>query len=178
VPSTIRAGVASGVGTLTWLTFLPCALLFGAVSDRAGVHDAGWMIATVAVLTIVLLAWTVRGIMRSPAGVPLEPAFAADRFRPDDDPQWPGHWVDPPHDWKQAGVGIETDAAVDEVRAAITDLPTPQHEVIVARDVEGRPPADVREALGLSPSEERDLLNQARARTRARLNDYFEDDGT
>jgi hypothetical protein len=29
VPSTIRAGVASGVGTLTWLTFLPFALLFG-----------------------------------------------------------------------------------------------------------------------------------------------------
>ena len=103
VPSTIRAGVASGVGTLTWLTFLPFALLFGAVSDRSGVHDAGWMIGAVAVLTVVLLAWTVRGIMRSPAGVPLEPAFAADRFRPDDDPQWPGHWVDPPEAWEQAG---------------------------------------------------------------------------
>ena len=177
VPSTIRAGVASGVGTLTWLTFLPFALLFGAVSDRSGVHDAGWMIGAVAVLTIVLLAWTVRGIMRSPAGVPLEPAFAADQFRPEDDPQWPGHWVDPPEAWKQPGVQIETDATVAEVRAAITDLPSPQHEVIVARDVEGRSPADVREELDLSPSDERDLLNQARARVRARLDDYFEEDG-
>jgi len=178
VPSSIRAGVASGVGTLSWLTFLPFALLFGAVSDRSGVHDAGWMIGAVAVLTIVLLAWTVRGIMRSPAGVPLEPAFAADRFRPDDDPRLPGHWVDPPQAWEHAGVQIETAAAVGEVRAAITDLPSPQHEVIVARDVEGRSPADVREELDLSPSDERDLLTQARARVRARLVNYFEEDGT
>ena len=177
VPSTIRAGVASGVGTLSWLTFLPFALLFGAVSNRSGVHDAGWMIGTVAVLTIVLLAWTVRGIMRSPAGVPLEPTFAADRFRPDDDPQWPGHWVDPPKAWEQAGVQIGTDATLAEVRAAITDLPSPQHEVIVARDVAGRSPADVREELDLSPSDERDLLNQARGRVRARLDDHFEEDG-
>ena len=35
VASTIRAGVASGVGTLTWMTFLPFALLFGA-GESAG----------------------------------------------------------------------------------------------------------------------------------------------
>jgi MFS family permease len=177
VPSTIRAGVASGVGTLTWLTFLPFALLFGAVSDRSGIHDAGWTLGAVAVITVVLLAWTVRGFMRSPAGVPLEPAFAADRFRPDDDPQWAGHWVDPPTAWEQPGVQIDTGATVAEVRAAITDLPSPQHDVIVARDVEGRSPAEVREELDLSPSDERDLLNQARGRVRARLDDHFEKDG-
>jgi hypothetical protein len=44
VPSAIRSGVASGVGTFTWLTFLPFALVFGLVSERAGVHTAGWMI--------------------------------------------------------------------------------------------------------------------------------------
>jgi predicted MFS family arabinose efflux permease len=177
VPSTIRAGVASGVGTLTWLTFLPFALLFGAVSDRSGVHDAGWTLGAVAVITVVLLAWTVRGFMRSPAGLPLEPAFAADQFRPDDDPQWPGHWVEPPEPWEQPGVQTETDATVAEVRKAITDSPSPQHEVIVARDVKGRSPAEVREALDLSPSDERDLLNQARGSVRARLDDYFEEHG-
>ena len=36
VPSTIRAGVASGVGTLTWLAFVPFALAFGAVSESVG----------------------------------------------------------------------------------------------------------------------------------------------
>ena len=42
VPSTIRAGVASGVGTLTWLAFVPFALGFGAVSRdrRAGPRRA------------------------------------------------------------------------------------------------------------------------------------------
>jgi predicted MFS family arabinose efflux permease len=176
VPSTIRAGVASGVGTLTWLTFLPFALLFGAVSDRSDVHEAGWILGAVAILTVVLLVWTVRGFMRSPSGVPLEPAFAADQFRPDDDPVWPGHWVEPPGPWAQTGIQVETDATLAEVREAIIDLPSPQHEVIVARDVEGRSPAAVREKLGLSPSQERDLLHQARSQVRARLDDYLEED--
>jgi hypothetical protein len=43
VPSTIRAGLASGVGTLTWLTFVPFALVFGLVSERAGIDRAGWL---------------------------------------------------------------------------------------------------------------------------------------
>jgi Na+/melibiose symporter-like transporter len=55
VASSIRAGVSSGVGTLTWIVFLPFALGFGAVSDRAGVHAAGWMIVAVAAVTSVAL---------------------------------------------------------------------------------------------------------------------------
>jgi MFS family permease len=51
VASTIRAGVASGVGTLTWIVFFPFALAFGSVSDRAGVHSAGWIIVAVTVVT-------------------------------------------------------------------------------------------------------------------------------
>jgi len=176
VPSTIRAGVASGVGTLTWLTFLPFAFLFGAVSDRSGVHDAGWALGAVAVLTVVLLAWTVRDLRRSPSGIPLAPAFAADQFRPNDDPVWAGHWVEPPGPWPQPGIQVETDAILTEVREAITDLPSPQLEVIVARDVAGRPPASVRDELGLSPSQERDLLHQARGQLRNRLDSYFEGD--
>ena len=178
VPSTIRAGVASGVGTLTWLTFLPFAFAFGFVSDRSGVDDAGWTVAVVALLTVVLLLWTTRGFMRAPAGVPLEPAFAADEFRPDDDPLWPGHWVDPPGAWERAGLHVDTAAAVTTVRDAIIELPSPQHEVIVSRDVVGRSPGEVRGELDLSAAEERDLLNQARGSVRARLNDQFEGDAT
>ena len=107
IPSTIRAGVASGVGTLTWLTFLPFAFSFGAVSDRSGVHEAGWILGGVAVLSVALMAATVRGFVRAPAGVPLEPAFAADQFRPDDDPRWPGHWVEPPAPWGPLGQRID-----------------------------------------------------------------------
>jgi hypothetical protein len=176
VPSSIRAGVASGVGTLTWLTFLPFAFAFGAVSDRSGVHETGWMLGFVAVLTGILLTPTVRGFMRAPAGVPLEPAFAADRFRPPDDPEWPGHWVEPPGPWEPWGDRIDTDVAVGRVRAAITDLPSPQHEVIVARDVDGRTPAEVRDELDLTPAEESDLLTEARGRVRAQLDGYMRED--
>jgi MFS family permease len=55
VPSTVRAGVASGVGAISWMTFLPFALAFGLVSDAFGVHRAGWMIVGVTVLTAALL---------------------------------------------------------------------------------------------------------------------------
>jgi predicted MFS family arabinose efflux permease len=177
VSSTIRAGVASGVGTLTWVTFLPFALLFGAVSNRAGVHDAGWTLVAVATITVLLLVWAVRGFVRSPVAVPLEPAFPADRFLPADDPEWPGHWVDPPQAWDRPGVEVGREAALAEVRAAIVDLPAVQHDVIVARDVERRSGAEVAEALHLDPSDELDLLHQARGRVRTRLDRYVEGAG-
>jgi predicted MFS family arabinose efflux permease len=55
VPSTVRAGVASGVSTLTWLVFLPFSLVFGAVSNAVGVHTAALLLAGVAVLITALL---------------------------------------------------------------------------------------------------------------------------
>ena len=48
VPSTIRAGVASGVGTLTWLAFVPFAIVFGAVSESAGLDRAAVLFVAVA----------------------------------------------------------------------------------------------------------------------------------
>ena len=38
VPSAIRSGVASGVGSLSWLAFLPLALGFGTLSTAHGVY--------------------------------------------------------------------------------------------------------------------------------------------
>jgi MFS family permease len=60
VPSAVRAGVASGVSTLSWLAFVPFALLFGVVSTTHGVTAAGGMITVTAVLAAALLlaaAW-------------------------------------------------------------------------------------------------------------------------
>lgn len=54
VPSNVRSGVSSGVGTLSWLTFLPCSLLFGALSAD-GVHAAGWIVLVPATIAAVLL---------------------------------------------------------------------------------------------------------------------------
>ena len=44
VPSHQRSAVSSGVGTMSWLTFLPCSLLFSALSGGAGIRAAGWII--------------------------------------------------------------------------------------------------------------------------------------
>ncbi|HMG31024.1 MAG TPA: MFS transporter [Jiangellaceae bacterium] len=56
VPSRIRTGVASGVGAISWIAFLPFALVFGLVSKYSGVHTAGWMITAATVLAGLLLA--------------------------------------------------------------------------------------------------------------------------
>jgi MFS family permease len=57
VSSTVRSGVASGVGALSWIIFLPSALVFGIVSKQTGVHRASWIIvaATVAVGILLLI---------------------------------------------------------------------------------------------------------------------------
>jgi MFS family permease len=56
VPSTIRSGVASGAGSISWIAFLPIALVFGLVSHEYGVHTAGWFFLALTVLTSVFLA--------------------------------------------------------------------------------------------------------------------------
>ena len=56
VPSTVRSGVVSGVGALSWIAFVPFSLVFGLVSERYGVHAAAWMLTgTALVVTPVLL---------------------------------------------------------------------------------------------------------------------------
>jgi predicted MFS family arabinose efflux permease len=60
VPSTIRAGVASGVSTLTWVAFLPVALGFGLLSEHHGVHTAGWTITAITAATGLLLVGMAR----------------------------------------------------------------------------------------------------------------------
>ncbi len=55
LPSEVRAGAASGVSALSSLAFVLFALLFGVVSQHAGVFHAGWMVVGVALLAGALL---------------------------------------------------------------------------------------------------------------------------
>jgi predicted MFS family arabinose efflux permease len=78
VPSTVRAGVASGVSTFTWIAFLPIALIFGLLTKDHGVHAAGWMITSI---TLAAGALLVRMAYTPPPTIPatatslsLEPA--------------------------------------------------------------------------------------------------------
>jgi MFS family permease len=183
VPSSIRAGVASGVGTLTWLTFVPFALVFGAVSERAGVDRAGWLLVAIgvvaALLIIVVLPRAPAPVAEAAAVVPApaqkgEPVFSADRFLPPDDPQWPGHWANPPAAWDAPGFSIDDPDALDQARAAIAEMPPALRQVIVLRDVEGRAPSETRRALDLRPEDEQALLHQARGLVRTRLERYLE----
>ncbi len=55
IPSSLRAGVSSGVGTLTWMAFLPFALAFGFVTRHSGVHAAAWMVVAATAATCASL---------------------------------------------------------------------------------------------------------------------------
>src|SRR5918999_3084543 len=132
VPSTIRAGVASGVGTLTWLAFVPFALVVGVVTQSAGIDRAGWLFTAVGVAAAVLMIVVLprarplmaeAAIVDAPA-LAIEPAaFAPDRFIPPDDPDWPGHWAQPPAAWTAVGMPVDSAGALDQARAAIADMP-------------------------------------------------------
>lgn len=70
VPSTIRTGVASGIGTLSWLFFLPFSLVLGWLARQQGVQRSGWLMGgAVLVVALLLLAAALR-----PAPRPLMPA--------------------------------------------------------------------------------------------------------
>ena len=185
VPSAIRAGVASGVGTLTWLAFVPFAVAFGVLSERAGLDRGAFLFVAMgvagALLILVVLPRSrptvelssVAELAMRPDPAAGQPTFPADRFFPEDDPIWPGHWADPPLPWTGAGPALESPGALEEARAAIADLPARMRQVMVLRDIQGRSASDVRGELALSPEEEGDLLQEARARVRGRLESYL-----
>ena len=180
VPSSIRAGVASGVGTLTWLTFVPFALVFGAVSearrrgsgrlasggDRSGGRVAGYRRASPGPGS----GWGGRA-RRSSSGTE-EARIPVDRFVPADDPEWPGHWAHPPAAWDALGVAV--DLAPWNRRAKPSLMPPALREVIVLRDVEGRRRSRCNEN-SIWPRDERALLHRARGLVRARLERYLEE---
>jgi hypothetical protein len=185
VPSTIRASVASGVSTLTWLAFVPFALVFGAVSESAGLDRAAFLFVAAGVMAAVLMlivlprahsALEEAGVSTAAAApeMAIQPAFPPDRFLPTDDPEWPGHWANPPTVWTGSGVPVGGREAFEQARAAIAAMPPELRQVIVLRDVQGRTPTDVREALDLSSDRERELLHKARALVRARLEQALE----
>ncbi len=68
IPSSLRAGVSSGVGTLTWMAFLPFALAFGFISKHSGVHAAAWIVVAVTAATCASLTAVTRQAATASAG--------------------------------------------------------------------------------------------------------------
>jgi predicted MFS family arabinose efflux permease len=85
VPSAIRAGVSSGVGTLSWVLFLPFALVFGALARAHGVHWAGWVLVGVVALLALLLAVSTRTRKATAGTNDNEPELPKDRTEPPTD---------------------------------------------------------------------------------------------
>lgn len=98
------------------------------------------------------------------------PTVDPDRFRGDDDPDWPGHWRDggAPAEW-----GPESALLAREfrtvLRTALGDLPERQRAVVELRDVHGLTSEEVCELLDLTPANQRVLLHRGRARLRGAL---------
>jgi RNA polymerase sigma-70 factor (ECF subfamily) len=104
-----------------------------------------------------------------------EPTFDPDRFRPPDDPEWPGHWASFPPDWEhQPESRLLAGETLSLVATAIEQLPPAQREVLTLRDVEGWTSAEVCNALELSETNQRVLLHRGRAKVRNALESYFE----
>jgi MFS family permease len=75
VPSTIRAGVSSGVGTLSWALFVPFSLVFGWLAREQGLRWSAWVLVGVVAVLAVLLAASTRFRRRAPVeAAAVEPA--------------------------------------------------------------------------------------------------------
>jgi RNA polymerase sigma-70 factor (ECF subfamily) len=104
-----------------------------------------------------------------------EPTFSPDRFRPPDDPEWPGHWSSFPFDWEhQPETRLLASETLAFVGAALRELPPAQREVLTLRDVNGWTSTEVCHALGVSETNQRVLLHRGRAKVRSALESYFE----
>ncbi len=104
---------------------------------------------------------------------PGEPSVDQARFLPANHPRWPHHWAIEPVRWPTP----EDDLLAGETRQMILDaiaaLPPSQREVLVLRDLDGLPAAEVCNVLGLTDTNQRVLLHRARSRVRGAVERYF-----
>jgi RNA polymerase sigma-70 factor, ECF subfamily len=94
-----------------------------------------------------------------------------DRFQSESDPH-PDHWKQFPRSWP-ANRAVRQDV----LEAALAALPEPWRRVVTLRDVDGRSPAEVSAATGLTAPQQRDVLNRARELLREDVGRRLERDG-
>jgi RNA polymerase sigma-70 factor (ECF subfamily) len=100
------------------------------------------------------------------------PSVDPDRFFPPDHALFPGGWSLAPTRWQTPEEALLSTECRDVVFSAIAELPVAQRTVIGLRDIDGWPPDDVCEVLGISDGNQRVLLHRARTRVRAALERY------
>jgi DNA-directed RNA polymerase specialized sigma24 family protein len=65
----------------------------------------------------------------------------------------------------------------EALKAALAAVPDPWRRVVMLRDVDGRPPAEVSAATGLTAEQQRDVLNRARELLREELDPALQRNG-
>jgi RNA polymerase sigma-70 factor (ECF subfamily) len=81
-----------------------------------------------------------------------------------------GWWARPPVHWADEAIDrMVAPEAAARVRELIDELPPGQRQVVMLRDVEGLPAADVSSILGITDGNQRVLLHRARAGIRRHL---------
>lgn len=102
------------------------------------------------------------------------------RFRPANDPEWPGHWKEEaepspfPDTPEGSALGAELVAVAQR---EIDRLPERQRVVVTMRDVLGLDSDEVCELLDLSVGNQRVLLHRGRAMVRNALESYLQEEG-
>ncbi len=104
-----------------------------------------------------------------------EPTVDPARFRPADDPQWPGHWLTGPRSWDNLPEAqLLSQETLEVTKQAIDRLPAAQRAAITLRDVEGWSSEEVCNVLSVTKSNQRVLLHRARASVRRALEHYLD----
>lgn len=110
------------------------------------------------------------GLARWSRWYPATPTVVESRFQAADEP-YPRHWRTFPDAWSPEDL---VDPNVSDILAsAIAELPRPWRDVLIARDVLERSAVEVSEQQGLTPDQQRAILNRARARLREHLAQRF-----
>src|SRR4051794_36361062 len=113
-----------------------------------------------------------RSIPFSAAASADEPSVDPDRFLDSSHP-FAGGWMLGPSEWQTPEEELLSGETRQAILAAIEELPDSQRAVIRLRDVEGFPPEEVSEALGISDGNQRVLLHRARSKVRQAIEAYL-----
>jgi RNA polymerase sigma-70 factor (ECF subfamily) len=100
------------------------------------------------------------------------------RFRPADDPMWPGHWKErqEPAAFPDTPEGsVLADELIAVARRELDKLPERQRMVVSLRDMLGFDSSDVCKMLSISVANQRVLLHRGRAAVRQALETYLAD---
>jgi RNA polymerase sigma-70 factor (ECF subfamily) len=97
---------------------------------------------------------------------PATPTVDGARFQGSSEP-YPRHWREFPEPWPAREAVDSTVRA--QLRDAMSELPRAWRTVVQQRDIQGRSPADVSTDLQIDATQQRQMLNRARAVLRERL---------